>query len=75
MIFILPPDMEELENRLRGRGTETEEQITNRINRAKEEIAFADKYDYKIINENVEKSVEMLHTIVLNIKEENKTGE
>ena len=75
LIFIMPPDMEELERRLRGRGSETEEQIKKRLLRAMEEIEYVDQYDYVIVNEEVEKSVEMLHTIVLNIKEENKTGE
>ena len=75
LIFIMPPDMEELERRLRGRGSETEEQIKKRLLRAMEEIEYVDQYDYVIVNEEVEKSVEMLHTIVLNIKEQNKTGE
>ncbi len=75
LIFIMPPDMEELERRLRGRGSETEEQIKKRLLRAMEEIEFVDQYDYVIVNEEVEKSVEMLHTIVLNLKEENQTGE
>ena len=75
LIFIMPPDMEELERRLRGRGSETEEQIKKRLLRAMEEIEYVDQYDYVIVNEEVEKSVEMLHTIVLNVKEQNKTGE
>ena len=69
LIFIMPPDMEELERRLRGRGTETEEQIKKRLLRAMEEIEYVDQYDYVIVNEEVEKSVDMLYDIVCCEKE------
>lgn len=75
LIFIMPPDMEELKRRLIHRGTETEEQIEKRLSRAMEELEYVDQYDYVIVNEEVEKSVEMLHTIVLNVKKEMNTGE
>ena len=52
LIFILPPDAKTLESRLRGRGTNTEEDIQNRLARAKEEIVVAKDYDYVIVNEN-----------------------
>ena len=68
-IFIMPPSMEELERRLLNRGTETPEQIALRIERAREEVRFAQQYDYIIVNEVVEKSVEMLHNIVCAEKE------
>ena len=64
LIFVMPPDMEELRNRLIKRGTETPEQIEKRIGRAEEEIKISENYDYVIVNEDVEKSVEMLHNIV-----------
>ena len=64
LIFVLPPDMEELKRRLVNRGTETMEEIDRRIQRAMEEIEFVPEYDYVIINEDVEKSVDMLHNIV-----------
>ncbi len=73
LIFIMPPSMEELERRLRGRGTETEEQILKRLQRAEEETAFVDRYDHVIVNEEVEKSVDMLYDIVQ--CEKRKTGE
>ena len=73
LIFIMPPSMEELYNRLLGRGTETPEQIRGRIARAEEEIRLSETYDYIIVNEDVEKSVEMLHNIVL--YEKSKTQE
>ena len=49
-IFVLPPSFEELERRLRGRGTETEEKIQKRLETAKGELAYADKYKYNIVN-------------------------
>lgn len=64
LIFILPPNLEELARRLRGRGTETEEQVLMRLSRAKEELTFSDKYDYTIVNDVVENSVDLLHNIV-----------
>ena len=49
-IFVLPPSFEELERRLRGRGTETEDKIVKRLETARGELAYADKYRYNIIN-------------------------
>ena len=49
-VFILPPSFEELERRLRGRGTETEEKICQRLETAKRELPYAPKYDYQIVN-------------------------
>ena len=49
-IFVLPPSFEELERRLRGRGTETEDKIVKRLETAKGELAYADKYRYQVIN-------------------------
>jgi guanylate kinase len=51
-IMLTPPDFDTLESRLRGRGTEKEEDIVWRLNRAKEEILLLPKYDYSVINEN-----------------------
>lgn len=55
-VFILPPSTEELEKRLRGRGTETEESIQQRLNRAREEIEFAQQggFDKLITNNDLE---------------------
>lgn len=49
-VFILPPSIEELEHRLRGRGTETEEKIRERLAASGREIACAQFYDYQIVN-------------------------
>lgn len=49
-IFVLPPSFEELERRLRGRGTETEDKILKRLETARGELAYADKYRYQVVN-------------------------
>jgi guanylate kinase len=51
-IFILPPSFAELENRIRGRGQDSEEAIARRLCRAKEEIAAASEFDIQIVNDN-----------------------
>lgn len=50
LVFIAPPDMQTLEERLRGRGTEDDETVNRRLTRARAEMALADKYDITIIN-------------------------
>ena len=52
-IFILPPSYETLAHRLRKRNTETEEKIQKRLARAKEELLEAEKYDFKVINDEL----------------------
>lgn len=61
-VFLLPPSVEELEARLRGRGTETEESIKQRLDRAKEEIAFNEEggFDKTIVNNDLKKAYEEL---------------
>ena len=49
-VFILPPSFEELKHRLRGRGTETEEKVRERLETAKRELPYAPQYDYQIVN-------------------------
>lgn len=63
-VFIMPPSMEELERRLRGRGTEDEETILQRLNTAKTEMTFADKYNYVVVNDEVEKAAEEIIKII-----------
>lgn len=55
-IFILPPSMEVLEQRLRGRGTETEEKVRQRLEQAKSEIKRAGEFEYIITNDDVERA-------------------
>ena len=64
MIFVMPPDREELERRLRGRNAETEEQIQKRLATAVREMELAPWYDYTVINDNLDDCVqEILHII------------
>ena len=63
-ILILPPSIKEMMNRLRKRGTETEESIEIRVNTGKEEIKNYKKYDYVITNFDVEETVESILAIV-----------
>ncbi len=58
LIFILPPSLEELERRLRNRGTEDNETILKRIAIAKKELVFASNYDYAILNDDLDTAVE-----------------
>lgn len=63
-IFIVPPSMEELENRLRGRGTETEDVIAVRMATAKEEMKYQDKYQFIVKNDNLENAIEEVIALV-----------
>lgn len=64
LIFILPPSLSELEHRLRGRNTEDEQSIQNRLNEAYREIECAQNYDFKIVNDDIEKALCELEKIV-----------
>lgn len=64
LIFITPPDVAELRRRLEGRGTETAEVIERRIARAKEECAYMQKYDYIVVNDQLEECVEDMHALL-----------
>ena len=75
LVFVSPPSLEELRNRLIKRGTETEEQISARIAKAEEELKHTDEYDVLIVNEDIEKSVNLLHNIVHSKSEKKYTGE
>ncbi len=63
-IFILPPTLEELENRLRSRGTETEEDITNRLQTAIDELKIAPFYKYQVVNGDLESAISEVLDIV-----------
>ena len=64
-IFIIPPSLEELEKRLKGRGTDTERAIEARLIRARQEYQEADFYDYLIINDDADKAAKELSAIIL----------
>lgn len=63
-IFILPPSVDELERRLRSRGTESEEAISKRLKRADVEIGSAKMYKYTVVNDDLEKAVAEVLEIV-----------
>ena len=63
-IFIQPPSVEELRNRLVGRGTDSEEAIERRVAKATEELTYADKFDKIIINDNLEEALKEAEDIV-----------
>ncbi len=64
-IFLLPPSMDELENRIVGRGTESEESIRNRMSVAMEEIRLMEHYDYAIVNDHVENACSRIQSIIV----------
>ncbi|CAM2824606.1 guanylate kinase [Streptococcus acidominimus] len=63
-IFLTPPDLEELEGRLIGRGTDSEDVIARRIERAREEIALMREYDYAVVNDEVPLAAERVKRII-----------
>ncbi|MBU3875647.1 guanylate kinase [Faecalicatena sp. AGMB00832] len=64
LLFVTPPSAEELKRRLVGRGTETMEVIESRMKRAVEEAEGMDRYDYLIINDDLETCAKQMHTII-----------
>ena len=65
LIFLLPPSMEELARRLKGRKTENPMALAKRLSWAEEEIRKADFYEYHIINDNLDIAYEVLRSIVI----------
>ena len=64
LTFIVPPSLDELEARLRGRNTETEEQIQKRLSTAKGEFEKISEYDYVVENKTVDEAVEDIFAIL-----------
>ena len=64
-IFILPPSKEELERRLRGRGTDAEEVIRKRLDKADFELSFAPQFDVRVVNDDLERAVEEVRRLIL----------
>jgi len=64
LIFVTPPSAHELKRRLTERGTEDEATINKRMHRAYEESAFIDRYDYLLVNDDLDKCVEELHGLI-----------
>ena len=64
LIFITAPSMEELEKRLRDRGTESEETIRKRLSRTEEERALMDRYDHIVVNDEAARAADEIHGLV-----------
>ena len=64
LLFMVPPSASVLEERLRGRGTETDEVVRKRLHRAVEEAEFIEQYDYLIVNDDLETCVKETHEII-----------
>ena len=64
LIFIVPPNAKELENRLIGRGTEEADTIKKRLKRAAEETEYIDNYEYIVVNDNLDDAVRDIHHII-----------
>ena len=64
LIFVTPPNAEELKRRLEGRGTESREVIASRLARAAEESEGVELYDYLVVNDKLEESAEEIHHLV-----------
>ena len=64
LIFITPPSADELKKRLVGRGTETIEQIDKRMSRAVDECDYMDKYDYIVVNDDLDECVDEMHRLL-----------
>lgn len=64
-IFILPPSKEELERRLRGRGTDAEDKIRKRLDKADFELSHAPQFDIRIVNDDLDEAVEAVREVIL----------
>ena len=63
-IFLLPPSLEELKNRVEGRGTETPENLARRLKNAVAEIKIGLEYDYAVVNDTIDNAVEQIKAIL-----------
>ena len=68
LVFVTPPSAEELHKRLKGRGTESDEVIKNRMVRATEEADIVEKYEYILLNDDLDTCVRETHEIIQNAK-------
>jgi guanylate kinase len=64
-VFLVVPSVDDYERRLRARGTESEEVIRRRLKTAEEELKFADRYDHRIVNDDLDQAVEEIITILV----------
>lgn len=64
LIYLVTPDADTLEKRLRGRGTDTEESIVKRLDRATEEAEVIDRYDCVVVNDDIDECVKTIHAMI-----------
>jgi guanylate kinase len=69
LIFILPPSFEELRRRIEGRSTEDAQTIERRLAKAQEEIALADKFDYRVVNDDLQTAIDDVARIICEERE------
>ena len=65
MVFIIPPSFSALEFRLRSRGTESDDVIAKRLEKARSEYLMVDKYDYIVINDDIDKAADEIRAIIM----------
>ncbi|UFJ41982.1 guanylate kinase [Brevibacillus humidisoli] len=63
-LFLAPPDLQELQNRIVGRGTETEESVRKRMDAARAEIELMNQYDYVVVNDEIEQACQRIEAII-----------
>lgn len=63
-VFVMPPDIETLEKRLRSRGTDSEETILHRLAKAKYEMGFSEEFDTVVVNDSLPRAVEEMKRII-----------
>lgn len=63
-IFLIPPSLEELEKRIRGRSTESEEVIKERLEKARRELGLKFNYEYIVLNDEIERAAEEIKSII-----------
>lgn len=64
-VFIQPPSLSELESRLRQRNTDSEDSLRKRIQKAEYEISFSDKFDHRVVNDQLDRAVEDVRNIIV----------
>jgi guanylate kinase len=64
-VFVLPPSFDALQQRLRGRSKDSDDQIRRRLEVAREEVNAVDEYDYVVVNDEIDACVDRIRAIVL----------
>jgi len=71
-VFVMPPSLEELENRLRRRKTDAESQVAIRLRESKQEVAASDEYDFLVVNNKLDEAVEEVKQVIEKERENRK---